>query len=268
MLRRALLCTLTLALAAGFTATTPAGAADLPSADSIMEKYIEKTGGKAAYEKLKSLITEGSIEIPAANIKGKTTIYSQAPDKQVNETELEGIGPTKQGYNGEIAWDLNQFTGPRILKGSEKAITVRSATFNSDLKWKDLYKEIKVEAEEKVNDKACYKLVFTPKEGNPEIKFYGKEDGLLHKAMMTVESPMGSLEIESYPSEYKEEDGGIVVPHKIAQKVLGQEFVVKIDKIKANVEIPAGKFDLPEEIKRLAEQEKAAEKKAAEKKDK
>ncbi len=41
---------------------------DLPTADTVMNQYIEATGGKAAYEKLKNRVATGTIEIPAANI--------------------------------------------------------------------------------------------------------------------------------------------------------------------------------------------------------
>jgi hypothetical protein len=48
---------------------------DLPTADTVLNQYIEATGGRAAYEKLKNRVSTGTIELPAANIKG--TILTQ-----------------------------------------------------------------------------------------------------------------------------------------------------------------------------------------------
>ena len=50
----------------------------LPKADTILTQYVEATGGKAAYEKIKSRVATGTIEVPAANIKGKIEVSQAA----------------------------------------------------------------------------------------------------------------------------------------------------------------------------------------------
>ena len=54
---------------------------DLPTADTVMNQYIEATGGKAAYEKIKNRVSTGTIEIPAANLKGTIKLTQAAPNK-------------------------------------------------------------------------------------------------------------------------------------------------------------------------------------------
>ena len=67
-----------LALAAAFSdfaqekaaETKPAATAEtrLPSADEILDKYVEALGGKAAFEKFRSRVVKGARELPAMGI--------------------------------------------------------------------------------------------------------------------------------------------------------------------------------------------------------
>ena len=43
---------------------------DLPKAETILDKYIEVTGGKAAYEKNHSEVSTGTMEFVGKGIKG------------------------------------------------------------------------------------------------------------------------------------------------------------------------------------------------------
>ena len=45
-------------------------AADLPKGETLLDKYIEVTGGKAAYAKIHSEMMTGTMEFPAMGLKG------------------------------------------------------------------------------------------------------------------------------------------------------------------------------------------------------
>lgn len=227
---------------------------DAPTVDQIMDKYIEATGGKANYEKIKNTHTKGTLEFPAAGLKGTVSVYVADPIKLYSETELEGVGVIKNGTDGETAWEVNPLTGARIMTAAERDGFLRSAALHSELKWKEMYEKSELKGTEEVDGKLCYKVVFSPKEGagSPETKYFDKQSGLLTKVTATVNSPMGDIATESYPTNYQEVDG-LKLPFKTTQKVLTQEIVITIDSVKFNVEIPKDKFDLPAEIKTLKE---------------
>ena len=48
-----------------------AAADELPKAETILDKYVEVTGGKAAYAKIHAEITTGSMEFAAMGLKVK-----------------------------------------------------------------------------------------------------------------------------------------------------------------------------------------------------
>lgn len=252
------------ALAAPSVARAQSG--DLPKAEALIERYIEVTGGKAAYEKLKSRIAKGSLEMAAQGVKGTLTIYQAAPNKMYTQTEITGIGGSEEGCDGEIAWEKSTMMGPRLKTGDEKALALRGAVFNAELHWRKFYKKAETVGIEDVNGKPAYKVEMTPNEGKTEIQFYDKESGLVVKSMSVLPTQMGDIPVESYMSDYREVDG-VKMSHKLTQKLAMQEVVVTMEKIEHNKDIPASRFELPPEIKALFEKSKGGDAKPAEKKE-
>jgi hypothetical protein len=232
-----------------FTGTAPAED-QLPKAEGIMDKFIEATGGQAAYEKLDNEMWTGTFEFAGKGIKGTATSYRAKPNRSFTTIELEGVGTIEDGTDGETAWTRSALQGPRVKQGDERAAVMREATFNSPIHWRDLYKHAETAGAETVDSQECYKVVLTPNEGKPETRYFDKKTNLLVKVAMTLESPMGELPVETIVGDYKEQNG-LLSPRKVRQKVLGQEFLVTIDTVKYNVEIPKNRFDLPEDIKTL-----------------
>jgi zinc protease len=223
---------------------------DLPKAETILDKYISVTGGKAAYEKRHSEMTVETMEFTAQGIKAKVTSWRAEPNFSYTETELTGFGKIQEGSDGKVAWSNNPMQGPHVKDGAEKAQTMQIGRFNAELHWKEIYKSAETTGVESVGGKDCYKVVLTPAEGSPVTQYYEKESGLLAKVVLTTASPMGEIQVESVPSDYRKE-GDIIVPHKVKQSAAGQEFSITVDSVTANPDIPKDRFDLPDEIKAL-----------------
>jgi hypothetical protein len=223
---------------------------ELPKAETILDKFVEATGGKAAYAKVHGDISTGTMTFVAMGLTGNLVSYSQAPDKRLIEITLEGIGKISEGTNGEIAWSMNAMQGPRLKEGDEKADTLLQAHYNPDAQWRDLYKSAETVAVEQVDGKDAYKIVLTPKSGSKLTKWYDKQSNLIVKWGATSKSPMGEIAIEAFPTDYRKE-GDLLLPHKMVMKAAGQDLTMTIDKVDYNAEIPKEKFDPPAEVKAL-----------------
>jgi hypothetical protein len=228
-------------------------AGDLPKAETILDKSVEATGGRTAYEKVQNMVITGTMEVKGIGLKGSVTSYHAAPDKMLMEVNIPGVGTIRDGSNGQVAWEVSALQGPRLKEGDEKAIALREGQFNASLHWRDHYKQVVTAGVEKVDGKDCYKVVMTPNEGSPETQYFDKETSLPVKIAMTVKSPMGELPTESTIGDYRKE-GDLLMPHKMAQKAAGQEITVQFDTVQFNVDIPKDKFDLPPEIQALTAQ--------------
>jgi len=75
---------------------------DLPKAENILDKYIEVTGGKAAYQKHHSEIQKGSFELAAMGLKGSLVSYRAEPNKSLTEIDLGSIGKMRDGSDGTV----------------------------------------------------------------------------------------------------------------------------------------------------------------------
>jgi hypothetical protein len=225
----------------------------LPKAETILDGYVDATGGKAAYEKRKSEIVTGTVAFTANGMKGTITIYSDVSNNNYMAMDLEGVGKIESGiYNGQ-AWESSAVQGTRLREGAEKADAIRDATFNGPLHWRELYTKAETVGLEDVNGEPAYKIVLTPADGGkPQTVFVSKKTGFIIKRLATLTHPMGEVPMELILSDYKDH-GGIMMPTTMTEKFMGQEFTITFDDVKVNTEIPKDRFEPPAEVKKLME---------------
>jgi Protein of unknown function (DUF620) len=240
-------------------ASVPLFAADeaLPSVETVMNHFIAATGGKAAWEARHGQVEHAIIDFSKQGLKGSLTIYESAPDKYLGITELPGIGKIATGSNGEIAWENSALQGPRIKQGAEKADALREGAFNAPLYWQKLYVKAETTGSETAEGHDCYKVVLTPKEGKPVTEFYDKKSGLMIKTVATVTSQMGDVNAEIVYDDYRK-DGTLLSPHRLLNRAAQQEFIIQINSVEVNPDLPPDRFDLPAEIKALLNKPAAA----------
>ena len=240
------------AAVAAFAVVLPVQAADeaLPKGETILDRYVDVTGGKAAYQKHKTQSAKVSMEFAAQGLKGTGTQLADANNSRVSVT-FDNIGTIEMGVVDGVAWELNPMTGARLLDGPEKAERLRDDKFNGPLFWREFWKSAETQALEQVKGEDCYKVVLTPKaDSKPMTSWYSKKTGLLMKETRTVKTQMGEIPVEFYPSDYKEFDG-VKVPTKVTQQVMGSEIRMMTDEVAFDVPLPKEKFDPPVEIKKL-----------------
>ncbi|MBZ5676100.1 MAG: hypothetical protein LAP61_17805 [Acidobacteriia bacterium] len=247
---------LILILAAGAGVTSVYGADPLPSAESILDRYIQVTGGKQAYLKRKSEIAHGTVEYAAVGIKGSLTRYAAEPDKYYASLDIDGLGKVETGVNGEIAWENSALLGPRVKSGVERAEAIREGNMNSTANWRKLYPKVVNAGIETVDGEECYKVVMTPAEGQPITGYYQKKSGLQVKLTTVSTTQMGDIPVEMIASDYKN-FGGILEPAKVIQKAGPQEFTMTLERVEVNPAIPPETFALPAEVRKLVDKAEA-----------
>ena len=220
----------------------PAFAADepLPAAAAILDRYVEVTGGKAAYEKQKTDIETGKVEFAALGLKGTLISYCGRTRQIVLRIE-SGRGGESGAWASTAAWHgrTTPFPGRTSRPARSRVQALRDARINSTYHWRELYSKAETTGAEIVEGEDCYKVLLTPAEGNPETMYFGKKSGLLKKTTLIATSQQGDIPAELIASEYRE-FGGILMPAKVTRKAAGQEFTITIDDVKVNQEIPAG----------------------------
>ncbi|HZM91178.1 MAG TPA: hypothetical protein VFF31_31950 [Blastocatellia bacterium] len=231
------------AVAQGGPLRVPQGAA-LPTADQILEKYVQTLGGKAALEKITSTASKGTFEIPAFGATGSAEMWEKAPNKTALKLDIPGFGLVLEGFNGTVAWSQDPQSGLREKTGAELAATKLDADFYKPLRLKQLYPKIAVKGKEKVGDKDMYVLTATPAEGSPETWYFDAATGLLAQMDLERESPQGKMAVQVFQEDYKEVDG-IKIPHTVRQVTSAFTIIIKLQEVKHNVAVDETKFNKP-----------------------
>ncbi len=227
-----------------------APAQDLPTGESILDRYVEVTGGKGAYDKIHNEVAKGTMELTGKNVKGTIVSYQAEPNKDYSAVDIEGVGKVESGTDGTVAWENSAIAGPRIKTDVERDEMIRASAFNAHLNWRIMYDKVETAGSETVEGEDCSKVVLTPKSGRPETEYYSKKTGLLVKTASVNTTQMGDLPTEALVKDYKEVSG-VKMAFTRVNRLAGQEIQVHLDSIEINADIPKDRFDLPEAIKAL-----------------
>jgi outer membrane lipoprotein-sorting protein len=231
------------------TLTPPARAADGPTVDSILSKYVEAAGGKAAMEKVSSRVAKIKVESDTlGNSEGE--VFSTAPNKQRSHIDLGTTGAIDEGFDGTVAWTKSPWEALRVKTGDELAKAKRDAEFYRELKLKTLYPGLTLKGTEKVGEQEAQVLEAKPSATSKEKFWFSTKTGLLIREESEFEGPQGTVNVNMLAEDYKTIDG-LKYPGVMKMKVSvgGQtfEFTTKISEVKHNEKIDAAKFAKPAE---------------------
>jgi hypothetical protein len=197
------------------------------TADDILKKYFENTGGLEKLKKLKSITIEGKVPTPQGEFP--LVVYSKAPNKRKVVVNVQGKELVQVAYDGTTAWSFNPFTGATdpIKLDEEQTKEVSSQEFqDSFIDYAKKGHVVTLEGTEEIDGVKCYKIKLEKNKTNDkddvtEIHYF---DSQKYIPVMRVDfarsGPMKGSEVKSYMSDYREVDG-IKVPFLIDQRVGG-----------------------------------------------
>lgn len=213
------------------------------TAEQVLDKAIDASGGKATISKIKTAVLKATMEAPMQGLKGTVLTYVKAPNKIRVETDLDGIGKTIQGFDGKVAWAKDPIQGLRKLEGAEKAAMTRNSSFVST-DWRQFYNKAVYVGKEKFGDKDVHVVELTPKEGRPIRQYFDAETFLLLKQTGVQSGPMGDMPFEAYFSDYKEFEG-LKISMKQVVKVGPIEIQITMKEIKQGMPVDDKLFAMP-----------------------
>jgi zinc protease len=230
--------------AAAQASTAPATpAAPLPTVDQILDKYVQASGGKEAFQKLTSQVAKGTFELDQMG-SGTQEIYAKAPNKVLFVTDLPSFGVVQRGYNGTAGWQDNPQTGLVDETGDGLAALKIEADFYRVIRLKDDYPKMTVKGKESISGHDAYVVEGIPAEGPPMTLSFDADSGLLVRAQTVIDGPMGKADIVNTLGDYREVDG-VKLPFLVHSDMGEISFTIKLSEIKHNVDIDDAKFNKP-----------------------
>lgn len=228
----------------------------LPSGMDVINKFIDATGGKDAYQQRTSYITKGKFEIPMAGVTGDMTIYMQAPNKMAMNLDLGAFGSQQTVTNGTDAWEISTMAGPRLLTDAERASLQRQAAFDSQTNPEKYYTSIETVQKTEFAGEPAYEVTLTSKDGATVTQYYSVESSLLIGQSSKEQTQMGEVESTVTMSDYRDA-GGVKVPFKTVIEIpsMGMTQNLTITNVDTETEIDPAVFAMPDEIKQLKDQQ-------------
>lgn len=105
-------------------------------------------------------------------------------------------------------------------------------------------------AQDTIGGEACYKVKIAYRSGRVSYDCYSVATGLIAGTVAVQESNMGTIEVTTAFSDWKE-FGGIKFATRMRQQAMGQEQILAVDEVLFDGADDAAAFELPEAVKAL-----------------
>ena len=221
---------------------TEAAAPALPSADQILDKYLQAVGGADAVQKNTSRVEKGTIDFGGRQFP--IDIVAKAPNKRISTMHLEN-GDNITAFDGHQGW-LGSPGGrpPRDLTAQEVDAISFDATFYLPVEIKKMYAQFRVRPSDKVGGHDVVQVIGTNPGKPPSRLFFDKESGLLVRTIRYADTPLGRNPTQVDYTDYRAE-GGVKIPYQwTIARPLGR-FTIKVSDLQQNVPVDDSKFQKP-----------------------
>lgn len=241
-----------LAGSAGAQEKVPNPAGNGITAAVILEKNLAATGGREAFQQLRSMVVRGELGLSRSRT-GEFSFFYQAPSSHVVQLRIDRIGTLWAGdHEGKAIsrsapdrLDLMRMDNTELEPLNIWAILI---DLNNLLK-RQVPDKIKVEllGRSEVDGRCALGLRFTPPRGYRVMRFYDCETFLLvrmdwvERLRRFKDGPETEQVVRSYFTDYKE-GFGLKLPRVIRISRPQGESELKLTKIEANVKIDDSVF--------------------------
>ncbi len=203
--------TVLLALLAALDAGIPTGPAApvLRDAKLILAEYAAALGDEKAWRKHKSVRVRKEVSVPSMSFKSTEETRLARGGKLLSVSTAPGLGVSRRGSDGRLAWGEDPIFGLRVLAGAEAEDVRIAATWNAEWRLADLYagvRSVPVPANAPAaRALECVELV--KREGRPTITCFDRRTHLRVWESGVQASPGGDLPYVSRFSDWRWVDG-------------------------------------------------------------
>ena len=196
----------------------------MPTVREVIERFIKAVGGKAAWLKIKSQYSAGTIEVPALGNKGTYEAHLKAPDKTLVVMKLI-TGELRTGFDGQRGWSQTWDNEIQFDPATKTAARKRESDFHKYLHFKQHFPLAKLMGIEVVEGKKTYLIEATPAgEKIPESLFFDIDSGFLIRRDTKVADDKGGYRVETqYYDDYREVDG---IKVAFGQRIVQDKIVI------------------------------------------
>jgi len=212
-----------------------------PTAEQLLDKYVQAVGGAAAIDKVTSRVMKGTIAFDDKSLP--IDIYSKDPGKRISFAHMPD-GDSITAFNGHEGWLAASGQPLREMHGSD----LDGASIDADLHLaahlKSMFSDMQLHGTETVGDHEAY-VVVGQREWKPPIWLYfDQQSGLLIRLLRFGDTALGLLPTQIDYADYRDIHG-VKVPYRWTLARPSARFTIQVNDIQQNVPVDDEKFAKP-----------------------
>lgn len=219
-----------------------------PSADQILDKYVQALGGMQQLAKLTSLAVKGTSQAYAES-PYPFEMYAKAPNQitTITHTEAGDRTTTYDGRNGWVAMPSDDKPIPLLPLIQGDLVGARlDATVCFPTAIKQALTQWRVSTPIMINDKDVEVVQGTADGRTPVNLYFDSKTGLLVRQVRYTDTKVGLSATQIDYEDYRDLAGvGVKVPYKWTLSWLDGQTVYTATQIQANVPVDPSKFAKP-----------------------
>jgi photosynthetic reaction center cytochrome c subunit len=241
----------------------------MPTADEVIDKYIQALGGAKKLAGLTSFVGKGtSVGFGGFGGGGQVQIFAKAPDQRTILIEFKDAperGDSVRVFNGRVGWIKTPLAVlvDYPLNGSELDGAKLDAQLSFPGQIKQVLTNLRVSLPTTINDlpgpssqtsSESHAILGQGREvqvvqgngprGMLATLYFDKESGLLLRTVRYGKSPIGRVPTQVDYGDYRDV-GGIKLPFRLTFAWLDGRDSIQLNDVKTNVPIDPAKFERP-----------------------
>jgi hypothetical protein len=228
-------------------ATKTEPAEDLPDGAELLAAHVEAAGGAAAIAKFETIHAEGTVDTGVQELRGTMHMWWKKGGKFYLEQDVEGVGKSRAGYDGEKIWIDDPITGMRILEGEEAQSYLQSSLMFPGHDWKQHFSAAKTLGKQSTDGAEVWEIELVSKGGPNVVIGLDVQTKMIRYMKTTQVTPMGPLPIEAHAEDYREIEGYQFSMKKRSSIKALIELEEVITNFEINVELDEAMFSFPSE---------------------
>ncbi|MBP6624644.1 MAG: insulinase family protein [Chitinophagaceae bacterium] len=184
------------------------------SAQDVVKKHIQATGGEAAWKKITDMTLVMQMEMQGMKIDIKT--IHKTPNKMMLDVNMMGNSLQKIVFDGTKGY-MSQQGQKKDMDAKEVAEYSEEASMHKELDYLNGKYKLALKGIEKVDGSDAYQVEVTKASGDIVTEYFDVNSGLKVRTDETEESEEGKSVSTTFYKDYKDGPGGLKYPNSIKQ---------------------------------------------------
>ena len=218
-----------------------------PSADQLLDKYLQALGGAQRLAGFTSFIGKGTYEGYGEGEKSPIDIFAKAPD-QLSTIIHRVTGDSITSFDGRSGWIVSPAASSPVTMIAMTGGDLDAAKVDANLFFpaqiKQALSKWRVGFPTTIDDRDVQVVEGTTARDVPVKLYFDPESGLLVRQVRYIDTPMGLNPTQIDYADYREVSG-IKLPFRWTVTWLDGRSTYELNELRPNVPIEAAKFAQP-----------------------